>query len=136
MAKNLTVLYDFTDKSTFQSTQWNKGYNPALAFVTSENAGKGPQKGGPNSLGQSMTIEAAVHPRKTKHLLRFSFRKTDWEDFIFELGESICNIILTHGHYREFVSLVQKTAQKHIHSGCQTPYVLGLLEQTSHQYKR
>ena len=126
---------------SFNSSCWERGYNPDLSFVGNNIA----------SLSSKAILEPILHtqhrpitilinevvaPTPTPFRRRFNFKKANWKAFSTDLDTRIlCDIDPSPENYDHFVKVVHATARKHIPRGCRKNYVPRLTTNLTEQYK-
>ena len=131
LSLDLTILNKAKDEPSFLSARWKKGYNPDLAFVSSQlchNFHKSTGQPIPKSQHRPIVVESrpVVQPIITKPKPRFNYRRADWDGFTRDLDNYIISIPTTASGYQSFVSSVWQAAKKNIPRGCREEYVAGL----------
>ncbi|KAK3892429.1 hypothetical protein Pcinc_003662 [Petrolisthes cinctipes] len=131
--KDLRLLYDAKDPTSFQSARWRRGYNPDLAFISSKHYRYIEKSMGnpiPKTQHQTILIDVrpVIRPQKPQQRPRFNFRKANWEGFMSDIEQVIHSINPTPEEYDNFPTLVWKAARNNILRGCMKTYIPGLAE--------
>ncbi|GFR71272.1 RNA-directed DNA polymerase from mobile element jockey-like, partial [Elysia marginata] len=93
-SNDLTIRYSSKDKHTFSSARWKRGYNPDLAFVSSQHVSSFERTVGdpiPKSQHRPTALQTkpVVKALESNSIPRFNFRKAKWEEFTQDLDSKI-----------------------------------------------
>ena len=137
---DLKILYSSKDKHTFSSARWKRGYNPDLAFVSSQHYPSFIRTVGdpiPKSQHRPITVctKPVVKALESNSIPRFNFRTTNWEHFTADLDTKIATIEAKPCKYENFRNLVWEVARKHIPRGCRKTYIPCLNDEGKHLYE-
>ena len=106
-SNDYTILHDPKDKPTFMSALWKKGYNPDLAFMSTQYLSSFERTVEdliPKSQYRPVTLstKAAVKAMESNQTPRFNFRKAKWENFTKDLDNKIASIEVDPKNYEAF----------------------------------
>ena len=137
----MSLLHNTKDKPSFSSARWKRGYNPGLAFVSSnhfQNFEKFVGDPIPRSQHRPIIVQMrpVIKPIKTKPKQRFNFRKADWDNFSSELDSTVSAIDAEPKNYNDFKELVWKIARKHIPRGCRKDFIPCLSNESKELYEK
>ncbi|KAK3885135.1 hypothetical protein Pcinc_010617 [Petrolisthes cinctipes] len=138
--KDLRLLYDAKDSTSFQSACWRRGYNPDLACISSKHYGNIEKSMGnpiPKTQHRPILIDGrlVIRPQKPQQRPRFNFWKANWEGFMSDIEQVIHSINPTPEEYDNFQTLVWKAARNNIPRGYRKTYIPGLAEPNKIQYE-
>ena len=139
--KNLELIHDPKQPSSFNSQRHKRGYNPDLLFASQEiapNCNKITLDAVPRSQHCSIALKTSplISPQNTYFKRRFNFRKANWKGFKAESDSLISRLKPKPENYDKFVKLLKKSARKYIPRGCRIDYIPGLTKETKLLYDK
>lgn len=142
-SNELYLLHNPKDKATFWSARWNRGYNPDLTFITTDDDGI-PLPASrrvcdmfPNSQHRPIIIEIglSITSIPSPQYARWNLKKADWTQFTSAIEQTIKRIPPTVDNIHRANKLILKAATVHIPRGYVKRYVPGWSERSEELLK-